>query len=523
MSSRGRFGSAQHGLRADSPIGIVGAGTMGSGIALVALSAWRAVVLVDPLDSARAQAEAYLRRHLAKPGKAAALDRLTLSADLESLAGCGLVIEAAPEDLELKRDLFRRLEAICPPPALLATNTSTLSVGAIGAAAATPERIGGLHFFNPAPLMPLVEVAAGDRTSEATVNSLVAIVKDLGKTPVVTRDTPGFIVNRVARPFYGEALRLLAEGYATVDQIDRLAEMAGGFRMGPFRLMDLIGLDVNLAATRSIYDQTFGEPRYRPHPIQARLVEQGRLGRKSGRGFYDYASGDPAFDRELPPEGGGEGLIVVSGGTWAPGVSETFLRAGFTLHEAHGGAPVAGIVAAGREERLREQVHRLDRALPPEVPLLVQAADVTLSEILTWCAHPERVFGFDGLFLDNGRIATLVASEANPPGMRGAVESLLRAAGRRSEWILDGPGLVLPRIVAALASEAAFVLAEGTADEATIDLAMRLGANYPAGPLEWGRRLGWSRVVRVMDHLHAELGEDRYRAAPLLRRWARAG
>ena len=511
------------GLRADSAIGIVGAGTMGSGIALVALSAWRPVVLVDPLDSARAQAEAYLRRHLAQPGKRAALDRLTLSPDLESLAGCGLVIEAAPEDLELKRDLFRRIESICPPPALLATNTSTLSVGAIGAATATPERLGGLHFFNPAPLMPLVEVAAGERTSEATLSSLVAIVKELGKTPVVTGDTPGFIVNRVARPFYGEALRVLGEGFATVDQIDRLVEMAGGFRMGPFRLMDLIGLDVNLAATRSIYEQTFGEPRYRPHPIQARLVDQGRLGRKSGRGFYDYTSGDPTLDRDVPAEGHGEGLIVVSEGTWAPGLAEALLRAGFTLHEAHGGAPVAGIAAAGRDERLREHVHRLDRALPPGVPLLVQAVDVTLSETLMWCAHPERVFGFDGLFFGQAGIATLVAPEASPPEMRAAVESLLLASGKRAEWILDGPGLVVPRIVAALVNEAAFALAEGTADEATMDLAMRLGANYPAGPLEWGRRLGWSRVVRVMDHLHAELGEDRYRAAPLLRRWARSG
>ena len=363
-------------------------------------------------------------------------------------------------------------------------------MGAIGAAIATPERLGGLHFFNPAPVMPLVEVAAGERTSEVTLSSLVALVKDLGKTPVVTGDTPGFIVNRVARPFYGEALRLLAEGYATVDQIDRLVEMAGGFRMGPFRLMDLIGLDVNLAATRSIYEQTFGEPRYRPHPIQARLVEQGRLGRKAGRGFYDYSSGDPTFDREPAPEGRGEGLVVVSEGTWAPGAAEAFLRAGFTLHEAHGGAPVAGIVTAGREERLRELVHRLDRALPQGIPLLVQAADVTLSEILTWCAHPERVVGFDGLFFGQAGIATLVAPEASPPELRAAVEGLLHAAGRRAEWILDGPGLVVPRIVAALANEAAFALAEGTADEATIDVAMRTRGQLSGRPAGVGAAAG---------------------------------
>ncbi|HSB90552.1 MAG TPA: 3-hydroxyacyl-CoA dehydrogenase NAD-binding domain-containing protein [Anaerolineales bacterium] len=509
------------GLASDSPIGVIGAGTMGSGIALVALSAWRPVVLVDPIESARARAQEYLHRHLSKPGKTAALDRLTLAADLEALSGCGLVIEAAPENLDLKRDLFRRLESICPPPALLATNTSTLSIGGIASATSTPERVGGLHFFNPAALMPLVEVAAGEQTSEATLATLVAVVKEFGKTPVVARDTPGFIVNRVARPFYGEALRLLAEGIATVDQIDRVVEMAGGFRMGPFRLMDLIGLDVNLAATRSIYEQTFGEPRYRPHPIQARLVEQGRLGRKSGAGFYNYSAGDPPLDREAPAGERGAGLLVLSEGTWASGIAEEMLRAGFTLHEAHGSAPVAGIVAAGTDERLREHVYRLDRALPPSVPLLVQAADATLSEIHTWCTHPERVIGFDGLFFVGSRAATLVAAERCSPEVRRAIEALMNTCGRRAEWIRDGAGLILPRLVAALVNEAAFALMEATADEPTIDLAMRLGANYPAGPLEWGRRLGWSRVVRVMDHLHAELGEDRYRAAPILRRWAR--
>ena len=509
------------GLRSDSPIGVVGAGTMGSGIALVVLEAWRPVVLVDPVDSARARAVDYLRRHLAKPGKLAALDHLTLSADLESLRGCGLVIEAAPEDLALKRELFVRLEAVCPPPVLLATNTSTLSVGAISAATSTAERIGGLHFFNPAPLMPLVEVAAGDRTSQATLRALVAIVEALGKTPVVTRDTPGFIVNRVARPFYGEALRLLAEGVAPFETIDRLVEMGGGFRMGPFRLMDLIGLDVNLAATRSMYEQTFGEPRYRPHPIQARMVEQGRWGKKSNRGFYEYGSGEPALDRQVPAAGRGEGLIVVSEGTWAPGAAEVFLNAGFTLHESHGGAPLAGVVAAGISERLREHVHRLDRALSPVIPLLVQLADVTLSEVHTWCQHPERVIGFDGLFFADGGAVSMVASPESLPAARAAAQDLVATVGKRAEWIEDGAGLILPRIVCALANEAAFALAEGTADGTTIDLAMRLGANYPWGPLEWGRRLGFSRVVRVMDHLRRELGEDRYRAAPRLRQWGR--
>jgi 3-hydroxybutyryl-CoA dehydrogenase len=498
---------------------------MGSGIALVALAAWRPVVLVDPLPGAIGRAEVYLHRHLNKPGKRASLDRLTLSGDLEALAGCGLVIEAAPEDLALKRDLFARLDAICPAPTLLATNTSTLSVTAIAAATTDPERVGGLHFFNPAPLMPLVEVARGARTSDATLRGLVSAVESFGKTPVVTDDTPGFIVNRVARPFYGEALRIAAEGVATFEQIDRIVEQGGGFRMGPFRLMDLIGLDINLAATRSMYDQTFGEPRYRPHPLQVRMVEQGRLGRKTGWGFYEYSEGRPLEGEDEAPESAerAEGLVVVSEGSWGPGVTEALLGAGYTLHEAHGSLPVAGVILAGREERLREHLHRLDRALPPTLPLLVQSVDVSHGELLTGCQHPDRVVGFDGLFFGEGRMVTLVGSAKTRSDIRQAADRLVASAGRRSEWIEDGPGLVLPRLVCALANEAAFALADGTADEPTIDLAMRLGANYPHGPLAWARRIGPARVVRVMDHLHAELGEDRYRTAPLLRRWARSG
>ncbi|HET7009652.1 MAG TPA: 3-hydroxyacyl-CoA dehydrogenase NAD-binding domain-containing protein [Anaerolineales bacterium] len=504
-------------------IGIIGAGTMGSGIALVALSAWRPVVLVDPLPEALAAAESYLRKHLSKPGKHAALDLVRFSGDLEDLAGCGVVIEAAPEDVSTKRNLFSELDRICPPPALLATNTSTLSVTAIAAATSTAERVAGLHFFNPAPLMSLVEVARGAQTADSTLRELVSLVESLGKTPVVASDTPGFIVNRVARPFYGEALRLVAEGVATFEQVDRIVEQGGGFRMGPFRLMDLIGLDVNLAATRSIYEQTFGEPRFRPHPLQVRMVEQGRLGRKTGIGFYDYSHGETRPPAEAEPPGRAEGLVVVSEGSWGPGVAEALLQAGHTLHEAHGSVPTAAVILAGREEGARENLRRLDRALPLSVPLLVQLADVTLGELLMTAHNPQRIVGFDGLFFAEGTLVTLVGSPKTDPAARQAVDEWLTGLGRRTEWIEDSPGLVLPRIVCALANEAAFALAEGVADEPTIDLAMRLGASYPHGPLEWARRIGLAKVSRVMDHLRAELGEDRYRTAPWLRRWARQG
>ena len=275
-------------------IGLMGAGTMGGGIAQVALEHGDEVWLYDALPDAPGRALAHMRgfwqRSVEKgqrtPDEVEALAaRFHPATDLDELAACAWVIEAAPEDLALKRNLFQQLDALVQADAVLATNTSSLSITAIAAATERPERVVGMHFFNPAPLLPLVEVVQGARTAEAVVQATVALAERWGKRPVVAQDTPGFIVNRVARPFYLEALRLLGDGVADVATIDRLVRSAG-FRMGPFELLDLIGLDVNLAVTQSVYDATFGEPRFRPHPIQARLVAAGRLGRKTGGGFY---------------------------------------------------------------------------------------------------------------------------------------------------------------------------------------------------------------------------------------------
>ncbi|HXF68742.1 MAG TPA: 3-hydroxyacyl-CoA dehydrogenase NAD-binding domain-containing protein [Thermoflexus sp.] len=277
-------------------VGIVGAGTMGRGIAYVALTHGAQVILYDvapgALESAGAQIETWLQEAAAK-GKLAeaeaqrARERLFLSASLAELADADVIIEAVHEDLALKQDLFRQLDAICHPGAILASNTSSLSITALGAVTRRPERVAGMHFFNPAPVMRLVEVVRGLATSEETVRALVDLARRWGKTPVVVKDTPGFIVNRVARPFYLEALRLVGEGVADPPTVDRLVR-ALGFRMGPFELMDLIGLDVNLAVSESVYRAFFEEPRFRPHPLQRQMVQAGRLGRKSGKGWYDY-------------------------------------------------------------------------------------------------------------------------------------------------------------------------------------------------------------------------------------------
>lgn len=279
------------------PIGVIGAGTMGGGIAHVAAAAGFETLLHDVSPSLPERAVERISADLAKaaakgkatPAEASAiLSRISTHASLDALSRCEIVIEAVIEDAAIKKELFAQLGRLLPPSALIATNTSSLSVTSLASSVPEPGRFIGLHFFNPPALMRLVEVVRGDATTDATHAAGIAFARAIGKTPVTAKDSPGFIVNRVARPFYGEALKILGEGIAEIHEIDRIVRSVGGFRMGPFELMDLIGIDVNLAVTRSIYEQTFGEPRFRPHVIQQRMVDSGRLGRKSGRGFYEY-------------------------------------------------------------------------------------------------------------------------------------------------------------------------------------------------------------------------------------------
>ncbi|HXV53690.1 MAG TPA: 3-hydroxyacyl-CoA dehydrogenase NAD-binding domain-containing protein [Solirubrobacterales bacterium] len=295
------------------PVGVAGAGTMGAGIAQLAALAGYETLLHDPQPEALERGLERLRADLARGAERgrwgadeaeAAATRVRRAAAVEDLGPAGVVVEAAPEELGLKRDLFARLEAACSADAVLATNTSSLSVSAIAAEAGRPERICGMHFFNPPALMKLVEVVAGESTGEPALAATVEVAERMGRAPVRCNDAPGFIVNRCNRPYSLESLRMAGEGIATPEQIDRVVREDGGYRMGPFELMDLIGIDVNYNVARSFFEQR-PEPRWEPHPIQERMVASGRLGRKTGAGFYEYEDGkrveapEPDFDPEL--------------------------------------------------------------------------------------------------------------------------------------------------------------------------------------------------------------------------------
>jgi 3-hydroxybutyryl-CoA dehydrogenase len=398
----------------------------------------------------------------------AASSRLRATSRVEDLASCELVIEAAPESLELKRELFQRLAGVCGDEAVLATNTSSLSVTAIAAATPRPGRVCGMHFFNPPALMRLVEVVAGDETSEQTVGQATEVARAMGREPIRAADAIGFVANRVARPFTLEALRLLGERIATHDQIDRIVRIGGGFRMGPFELMDLVGVDVNFEVAKSFWEQSFHEPRWQPHPIQARMVAAGRLGRKAGRGYYDYRRGPHRPDDPEPPP--------------------------------------------------REQGFARDAAIEDSVRF---AALPTLEEatLVELAAPSSAIAGARGggapLAADPAARGQAGAAEAD------AADAYFRAMGKQVERVSDSPGLVLGRIVCQIVNEAHFSVGQGIASSEDVDTAMRLGFNYPRGPFEWANAIGPERVVSVLDEMRSELGEERYRVAPSLRRAAR--
>ena len=503
---------------------------MGAGIAQVAALAGYETHLHDPfpealergLESIRSSLEKGVQRGRWKGGDAElALQRLHAQQSIERLAPCGLVIEAAPEKLEVKHELLAQLSEVCGPGTVFATNTSSLPVTALAAGAADPRRVVGMHFFNPPVLMNLLEVVAGEQSAPEAVELARGVGERMGKLVIVARDGPGFLANRCARPFGMEALKLLAEGVADHATIDRILRMGGGFRMGPFELADLVGIDVGFEVTKSFWEQSFHEPRWRPSMIQARMVQAGRIGRKAGRGYYDY-SGDSyrADDPEPPPAGGGSGVVVVAGeGRLAEDLRDASGDSGYEvldIEQINGDAPDILIDAVTGRSPLEAEPTIDD----PETLVIALCVDGSLAELDT----RGGAVGFHALPpLGESRLVELTRSAETRSQDAQRAEHFFRSLGKHVEWVGDAPGLVLGRIICQLVNEAAFAVSEGVGSPGDVDIAMRAGYNYPRGPLEWADEIEIDHVLSTLDSLYEELKEERYRAAPLLRRLVSEG
>jgi 3-hydroxybutyryl-CoA dehydrogenase len=535
----GRAGSAA------TVIGVLGAGTMGAGIAQLAARAGAHTLLHDPIPEALERGVARARDGLEKEaarGKLSAqeahasTERLRTVDDLAAFAPCELVIEAVPERMELKHELYARLSEIVGAECVLASNTSSLLVTAIAAAASGPERVVGMHFFNPAPVMRLLEVVAGEQSGERALALAHATGEAMGKTVIRAHDGPGFLVNRCNRPFGLEALRLLQERISDVEGIDRICRMHGGFRMGPFELMDLVGVDTGFEISKSFYEQSFGEPRWRPSMIAARYVAAGLHGRKSGRGYYAYPDGPktsgtsyrPA-DPEPPAPGavagatglGGagpvapQGVVVISGaGVLAGELREAAMRVGYEVRGPH--EPSGGVLPSLAIECDPTRT----RAPKPGGARLLLCAAGSLGAL----DPGGSAVGFHALPpLSEAKLVELTRNEGSSPVAAERAERFFAALGKHVAWVGDAPGLVLGRIVCQIVNESAFALGEGVGGARDIDLGMVLGLSHPHGPFEWADTIGLQHVVAVLEALCEEYREERYRPAPALRRLLAAG
>ena len=499
-------------LTPQTVIAVVGTGAMGAGIAQVAAAAGHVVKLLDnrpgaaqlAIDGIRSQfAKMAEKGRLTATAAEAASQRLIAVDQAADLADAGLVVEAIVENLEAKQKLYADLESIVSDDCIFGTNTSSISVTAIGAALKHPERLAGLHFFNPAPLMALVEIVSGLATDRTVADTLFATAAAWGKTPVHARSTPGFIVNRVARPYYAEALRLAQEGAADYATIDAVMREAGGFRMGPFELMDMIGHDVNFAVTNSVWRAFYNDPRFLPSLIQQELVDAGFYGKKNGRGFYDYRDGavKPAAQTETAQTPAGK--ITIHGESTAAEALVSRLQDGqlsFSRAPAEDGR-VASIgravlyVTDGRSATQRAAESGIANTLLIDLALDYEQA---------------------------ARIAVAAAEQCEAAAAAAGI-ALLQAAGFAVSRFRDIPGLAVMRTVAMLANEAADAVNQGVCSASAADQAMRLGVNYPRGPLAWADQVGVDVIRDVLANLGASYGEDRYRISPLLQRAVVAG
>jgi len=463
-------------LTPDTIVAIIGAGTMGAGIAQVAAEAKHSVMIFDLGDGAgergKQRIEAGLTK-LIKRGKRThdevneTLDRISVVKTIAEIAPAGIVIEAIAESLDAKHGLFCKLEEIVSKDAILCTNTSSISVTQIASKLKHPERFAGLHFFNPAPIMKLVEVISGLATSKDVRDCLMATAQSWGKIAVAARSTPGFIVNRVARPFYAEALRLVEEQVVDPATLDAIITGSGGFRMGPFKLMDLIGNDINYTVTCSMFDAYYQDPRFRPSLVQKELVDAGWLGQKTGRGFFDYS------------EGAGKPELCVA----TPNS-----QAGYDLPLLDGSVIINSDVAILRTDGRTAAARAFD--------------------------ENRHVILYDYI-LDPSSV-THVGFTASGGVSESTIENFVSSLSRQNisaSQLPDWPGLIVLRTYSMLANEAFELILHGVADAESIDNAMRYGVNYPIGPITWANQIGLETTLNILELLHAATGDPRYRVS----------
>ncbi|CAN7613827.1 3-hydroxybutyryl-CoA dehydrogenase [Acidovorax sp. NO-1] len=505
----------------DIPVGaqvcVIGAGLMGAGIAQIAAQAGDTVLLFDKREGAAEDALRKLRQQLTKLAERGrmteaqaqqTLGRIRPAQDLAQASGCSIVIEAIVEDAAVKRDLFASLEAIVASDCILASNTSSISITALANGMQRPERLVGMHFFNPVPAMQLVEVISGLKTHAQVAAAVERLGVRWGKTPVHARSTPGFIVNRIARPFYAEALNVLTERASCPADIDRCLR-AVGFRMGPCELMDLIGHDTNLAVTRSMFSANYSDRRFGPSLVQQELVDGGLLGRKSGEGFYRHNADHHTVPSPvqpgpvaawMPPE---KGIILHGRGGFVERMAARLAAMGASVERC----PDSGWSGI---ETPHGQLRVTDGRTAAQLAFEKQAANLAVCDLV--------LPNLDGNA--NGGALAWTAAPAATPAWRDEVQAMLQFGGWEPVLFGDVAGLLVARTIVMLINEACDAVLQGVCSEGGADTAMKLGANYPDGPFHWLE--GWcaGAVVAVLDHLDGHYRGERYRASPGLRRRA---
>lgn len=493
---------------------IAGGGTMGAGIAFVAAHGGYAVEIVEPDAASRERALDRIRRSAARAGDESIAQRVTFADAVPQRSDAAIAIEAVPEVFALKRDVFVALAAAIAPDALLATNTSSLSVADLADLVPSPERVVGLHFFNPPEVMKLVEVVGAPDTGDEAIARAFGFAERVGKTAVVTADTPGFIVNRVARPYYLQSMRALERGVASIEELDGLARSAG-FRMGPFELMDFIGLDVNLATTESIFARTEAA-RLAPSDMQRDMVARGLLGRKSAAGFYDYAGGNvpERLDLALPPPEGPpndeESVALVGFGGLADELAELLeqryanvqrIENDELLDQLSLDATIVIDVGDGVTDR-GDVIAALDGLLGAEAVFFVDAYATDLPACAQRLTHADRLVGYGILGSFAGQTAVeIVDSQDVSDDALALAQELFESLGKGAVLVEDVPGLFLGRTVGSIVNEAVTAIHDDVATPDDVDAAMRLGTNYPIGPVAWGREIGGKRIARILQRL----------------------